>query len=354
MPGLPIVDYVYRSFVEGLPPSLRRGAGTLAYSLGLTASPDAPWSHVFPQEVTLGLPLLLAEAMPGVDPALVHNAMMAHALTVIGTYCNDWILDGDEEPTPELRAVLDAMFQERDRAMEKLGSPPDFPEFVFALADEAAAPAIAEERAMLERQDRCNFEVYDHFTMEKHYPSLPASMMLARAAGLSGERLGLVLEIVMGIELGLQIRQDARSWEDDHERGGSWVISLVKHLESKELEQVEAGEPEGMGADAGLRGRSEPPLPITSLEEARRRVMDSDVLVRLLDRSRVYLGIARSAAQALGMDSIACWAEREEIVTAKLAEQEARIPGFAVRWEKLLEADRRTRRELASRVRSAA
>lgn len=335
MPGLPLVDYVYRSFVEGLPQSLRRGAGSLAYSLGLTASPDVPWSHVFPQEVTLGLPLLLAEAMPGIDPALVHQAMMAHVLTVIGTFCDDWIRDTNEELTPELRAALDAVSQERDRAMERLGPPPEYPEFVFALADEVTASAVTRERAMLERHERCDFATYDHITMDKHYAALPASMMLARAAGMSDERLGLVLEIVMGIELGLQTREDARSWEDDHERGGSWVIPLLEHLQGTENEGMEAGEPR-------------------SLEEARRRVMDSDVLVRLLERGRVYLGIARSAAEALGMDSIACWAEREQSVTARLAEQEARIPGFAVRWEKLLEADRRTRRELASQVKSAA
>jgi hypothetical protein len=324
MPGLPIIDYVFRSFVEGLPISLQPGAVALAFSLGLTATPDVPWSQVFPQEVTLGLPLLLTEGMPRAEPAMVHHATMAHGLAVIGAFCEARIKDMPEAPSRELRAVLDAIFLERDRSMAKLGRAPELPEYVFSQAAQTAASALTMERVILVQSQPCDFAAYDHVTMEKHYRALPAGMMLGRAAGLSGERQSLVLEVLMGIALGLQIRADVQRWEDDYAEGGSWVICLAKDLD-------------GQGDD-------EP----SSLEDARRRVNASDVLVQFLDRSQVYLRIAKSAAQALGMHVLAGWAEREELASARLAEHEARVPGYVVWRERILEADRRSRRALAS------
>src|SRR5687768_11697114 len=116
------IDALYQGFVDSLPSNLRRFGADLPFRLGLAPSASIPFTQVFAHDVTLGAPLLVAEAFPGAAPETVRCAVMAHALSVIEAFGSDRVADGQVESAPELVAVLEHLRRARNAALERVHS----------------------------------------------------------------------------------------------------------------------------------------------------------------------------------------------------------------------------------------
>jgi|SRR5579859_4139144 len=306
-----LVDELYEAFAEGLGSAGAAHARELPRMLRL-APVAVPWSRVFSHEVTLGAPALFAEPM-GVASSLVRDAVLAHLLAVVEAFGTDRIEDQQVPATSELLGVLARARRERDRAMERLLGGPPPPELDFALAEETCARAIRRERALQLEGRPVDIGAYEATSLDKQAPGLLASVALARAAGWDARRCGGVRRTLESIALGLQAYDDVVDWESDLDRGGSWAVCLMRHVEG------------------AARASSPPSERQTEGTGVRRHVLHSGVLSMLMRRAVVHVRAGRRRARALGAAQLAAWAGAREERLVALSSAEASSAGYTVR-----------------------
>jgi hypothetical protein len=299
-----LVDDLYVEFADSLGGSLAAYARDLPRALRLAPGANAPWSSVFTHAVTLGAPALFGEAMPSLSIVTVRRATTAHMLAVIEAFCTDRIEDGQLDPTPELHALIDALRRERDRAWRALGQGAKGDSFVDpSAADWVTTRAALTERVLLRSEERVDLRTYESVALAKQSARLVATMTLSRAAGWRPRRRLAVRRTLESIALGLQMHDDVMDWEDDHARGGAWVVALLRSPSEVSDE---------------TRG-----------DRLRSRVLRSGVLRTLLRRARWHMGAAAARAHVLGAMRLAAWARERESRLATLADAESRSPGHA-------------------------
>jgi hypothetical protein len=309
------IDPLYAAFVATLPEALAGAARGLAVTLGLSPSRDVPWSGVFSHEITLGAPLLVAEALPELPAALVDDATLAHLLAVVEAFGTDRLEDGQVTATPALLDLLAHVRRARDAALSRVVAASSRhgherpSEHAFQRADGETLAAISAERALIGNGEAVTFRRYLSISHGKQRVGLPASLALARAAGWDDRRTRVLGRLLDAVALGLQLHDDVIDWEDDLARGGAWAASLAALVPSR--------------ADA--EARETMPVSIRLL------VQQSGVLGRMLAAAQRSFRAARRRAEVLGAGRLARWAGEREALTGDLARHEADTPGFANR-----------------------
>lgn len=302
-----MVDGCWDDFVASLPEGMRDDARRLPLTLRLTPKP-LPWSRIFHQEVTLALPFTLAEALPASSPVRVRTAVTAHMLGIVAAFGADRLDDGQVEPTPALVELLTELRRARDAAIEALGVRGVGPLYDYRAADAATAEGNRAEQAFLARHEGAELATYERFSLPKQYLVFPAAMSFARAAGLDTAALAEVETMCLAMAMGLQLRDDATDWEDDHAEGRSWAERLLRGAER--------------GGDR-----------LADLPALRVRMAEAGVIVGLLEGAVRHFEAARAAAASLSAHRVATWCARQGALTAELAEREREAPGHIVRWE---------------------
>jgi hypothetical protein len=302
-----IVDGCWDDFVASLPEDAQDDARRLPLTLRLTPRP-LPWSRIFHQEVTLALPFTLAEALPAVSAAVVRTAVTAHMLGIVAAFGADRIDDGQVEATPGLVRILDEVRAARDAAVASFGVHGTGPLHDYRASDVATAEGNRVEQAFLAQHAAADFATYDRLSRAKQFLVFPAAMTFARAAGFGPRELVLVESMCLAMAMGLQLRDDATDWEDDHAEGRSWAVRLLRH------------------AEGGAAGADD----VSSL---RPRLAEAGVVAALLDGAARHFETARTAARALSADRIAAWSDKQATLTRELCRGEREAPGHIVRWE---------------------
>jgi hypothetical protein len=303
------IDALYSAVVETLPQELRDAASELPYRLRLAPGPNMPWSEVFNHEVTLSAPALFSEGMPNVKPGEVREAVLAHMLAVIEAFGNDRIEDGQVVDSQLLRDVLAYLRLARDRAILRLSDELD----PFASADRETRDAILCERSLLTRAEPTSFPQYEAVSLGKQAVGFPATLALARRTGCGASSERVLAAALGAIWLALQFEDDVMDWEDDWRRGGAWVVCLARSVRNT------------------TRSKERPTIP----NALQRYVLESKILLRLLDRSRHKYRSVRRRARALGARRLATWAEQRERHVAALARMESQHAGYVLRMQRL-------------------
>jgi hypothetical protein len=269
---------------------------------------SVPWSRVFSHEVTLGAPALFAEAMPSADPRVLRCAMLAHMLAVIDAFGTDRIEDEQIDASPGTFAVLGQARRERDRSIAQMFGGAVPPDCDFRAADAMTMRAIRSERAIVLSGRPVDLQKYESASLDKQCAGIVASVAMARALGWSEPRCRAVRLTLESVSLGLQLADDVVDWEDDLQRGGAWVVCLMRG--TRPASRVEPRE-----------------LP----ESIRSQVLQSGILGVLLSRAHVHMRRAQRRARALGAHRLAAWTATQESKLRSLAEAETRNAGYAVR-----------------------
>lgn len=312
--GPALIDELYAEFVSALPDDLAPAARALPHALDLAPSAETPWSEVFSNEVTLGAPQLVAEGMTGITEGVLREATRAHLFAIIEAFGTDRLLDGQVDASRELEGVLTRVRAARDEALGRItAGPASSSAFSYARADEETAAAIRAEQAILKRGEAVAWPRYLAISYDKQRLGLPASLSLARAAGWDARRTRSLGKLLDAVWLGLQLHDDVVDWESDLRRGGAWAASLAAHVPPR----------------ANPRDRKTVPV------SARKLVLDSGVLLRMLRASSRYFRAARRRAEVLGLHRLGAWARGREALTADLAQREAESPGQTNRAQAL-------------------
>jgi hypothetical protein len=307
------VDGMYAAFCHTLPAALRDFGRTLPHRLELAPIPDATWSQVFGNEVTLAAPLLVAEGMPHVHPAVVRDAALAHLLAIIDAFGTDRIEDEQVAPTSDLCEVLRRIRRSRDQALARVCAIDTDPSIDFGRADNETARAIRLERGIMKFGDAVDFARYEVISLGKQAVGVPACMALARAADWDDGRRTALRRTLEAVWLALQFQDDVIDWEDDMKRSGAWAVVLAQ------------------AARTGFPARERP----TERNPIRRMVHASGVLARMLGESHRNYRAARMRASVLGLHQLASWASDKETRAAHLAKMEREHAGYAVRMHAL-------------------
>lgn len=304
-----LIDHLYEAFRTTLPDHLRYEASCLAHTLGLAPSPKIPWSAVFGHPITLTAPLMVAEAMKGIPPRHVRDAVLAHMLAVIEAFGSDRVEDRQITPTARLVELLAEMRDARDEALERVAPGVSDPHLDFSAAWKSARGAAALESAIFANDYAVDIEGYVQLSADKQRFAYPASIALAYAAGWTEDMREALRQMIMAIALGLQIHDDVMDWNDDHARGGAWAVALAhwthNHVSASERETMRPG--------------------VQSL------VLQTGVLVQMLASARQQFRIAEQCATALDLPQIAGWCEERAGKMEDLARGEAAYPGYAAR-----------------------
>ncbi len=314
------MDELWAAFVDALPGDLRDAALGLAATLGLAPSRDVPWSEVFSNEITLGAPILVAEAMPGLPEAAVRDAALAHQLAIVEAFATDRLEDGQAEPTAALHALLAAVRAARDASLARVA--PGMTELgtSYARAEQETLAAIRAEQEALRGGSTVAFERYLAIAHGKQRVGLPASIALAHAAGWDGRRVRCLARLLDDVWVGLQLHDDVIDWEDDLTRGGAWATAVA-------AEAVPEAAPPPSALPPSRDSSERRTMPFS----ARGLVHRSGVLARMLGASSRRFRAARRRATHLGATRLAAWAGEREALTGGLARREAESPGFANR-----------------------
>jgi hypothetical protein len=303
------IDALYAAVVETLPSELQAAACELPFTLKLAPAPTIPWSEVFNHEVTLQAPALFAEAMPRATPTQIRDAVLAHMLAVIEAFGNDRIQDGQIKTSSRLHDLLAYLRLARDRSILRLTDELD----PFATADRETRDAILAERALLNRAEVSTFPHYEAISLGKQSVGFPATLALARAAGLEKAEIRLIERTLACVWLGLQFEDDVLDWEDDWRQGGAWVVCLAR------------------GARVHFRSNERPTVP----NALQRFVLETNVLPRMLGLARRKYRAVRRRAMVLGARKLASWAEQRERHAASLARMEMKHAGYVLRMQRL-------------------
>jgi hypothetical protein len=303
------IDGMYAAFCHTLPAALREFGRTLPYRLRLVPIPDAPWSQVFGNEVTLAAPLLVAEAMPHVHPGAVRDASLAHLLAIVDAFGTDRIEDGQVTPSSDLCEVLRRIRRSRDQALARVCPSDTDPSVDFARADTEMTRAMRLERGIMKYGDAVDFARYETISLGKQAVGFPACMGLAYAARWTEDYRKSLHRMLASIALALQFHDDVVDWEDDLRRTGAWTVALAR--------------PDRTGFPVRERPTERNPV--------RRMVHESGVMARMLGESHRNYRAARKRASVMGLHQIASWAIVKETKAAHLAKMEREHPGYAVR-----------------------
>lgn len=303
------IDALYAAAVETLPEELQAAARQLPFTLKLAPAPDINWSEVFNHEVTLQAPALFAEAMPGATPAQIRDAVLAHMLAVIEAFGNDRIQDGQIQGSDRLQDLLAYLRMARDRAILRLTDEMD----PFAAADRETRDAILTERALLNRAEVSTFPQYEAISLGKQSVGFPATLALARAAGLGKAEITSIERTLACVWLGLQFEDDVLDWEDDWRQGGAWVVCLAR------------------GQRSHFRSNERPTVP-NALQHF---VLETRVLPHMLGLARRKYRAVRRRATILRARKLASWAEQRERHVASLARMETKHAGYVLRMQRL-------------------
>ncbi|XXF77779.1 hypothetical protein P2318_32725 [Myxococcaceae bacterium GXIMD 01537] len=302
------LDTLHESFLQSLPSSLQGHARALWRTLPRAPAPDTPWGHSPRTLAPSALPLLLAEGLSGALAPTVREAARAHLLAHLARLATQGLADGSVKPSPETEALLAALREGRDAALERLGARlPATPRTDYALAEEDAAAALAEARALLRQRAPVSLETYERLMLRAHATAFPAPLALVSVAGCNEARKRVLHQAVAGLAMSAQARSDALDWEEDESRGASWAVCLMRQR----------------------MGGAPPAHPA----ELRRVVQGSGVLVRLLEHTREHFAEVKRAAGWVGARGLERLAETEERNANMLARTEARSPGHAVQWK---------------------
>ena len=306
-----LVDELYEAFAERSGRAARRARARFAARAAAGSRAALPWSRVFLHEVTLGAPALFAEAMPGVPSSMVRDAVLAHLLAVIDAFGIDRIEDEQSARLagaprrPRMRAT-----RPRPRHEPPLRWTRALPRCDFASSDVAAAKAIRRERMLIRSARPVDLETYERESLESNAPGLPASLAAAHVAGWDERRCGVVRTTLESVWLGLQIYDDVVDWEDDIQRGGSWVVCLMK----------------GEHARQPLSDRP------TERPYSRAQVLQSGVLSRHARAGRARTWGSRSVRPSrIGAAQLASWAGARARGLETLCAAETGSAGYAVR-----------------------
>jgi hypothetical protein len=302
-----LVDGCWEAFVASLPEAVQADARRLPLTLRLTPKP-LPWSRIFHQEVTLALPFTLAEALPAASPPSVRTAVTAHMLGIVAAFGADRIDDGQVEATPDLVRVLDEVRRARDAAIDSFGVGGAGPTYDYRAADLATAKANHTEQAFLAEHSSASSETYEQLSRGKQYLVFPAAMTFCRATGLDAAGLENVETMCLAMAMGLQLRDDATDWEDDHAEGRAWAVRLMRHVECEGVQ-------------------------LRDIESLRLRLSDAGVVVGLLSGAVQHFEAASAAARAIEAHRVASWCDKQANLTRELAARESEAPGHIVRWE---------------------
>lgn len=302
-----LVDGCWDDFVASLPEAVRDDARRLPLTLRLTPKP-LPWSRIFHQEVTLALPFTLAEALPSASPAAVRTAVTAHMLGIVAAFGADRIDDGQVKATPRLVRTLDAVRAARDAAVASFGVQASGPLYDHRASDLATVEGNRAEQRFLAEHESADVATYERLSRAKQFLVFPAAMTFARAAGLDAEGLALLEDMCLSMAMGLQFRDDATDWEDDHAEDRSWAVRLLRHAERGDAGACDV---------ASLRGR----------------MAEAGIIVALLDGAARHFETARDAARRLSAECIVAWSDKQARLTHTLSAGEREAPGHIVRWE---------------------
>lgn len=309
-----MIDALYAGYANTVPARYRGLAQDLPHVLGLAPRPGLTWTQVFSHTITLEAPRLMVEGLPRARPENVRTAVLAHALSVIEAFGIDRVEDRQVTATPELLGLLEELRRGRDQLLAELT--PDGVALARA-ADRETAEAIREEHALLKRIAAATFGEYRRISLGKQAVGFPASLSLAVASGAPAGSVEQIKRMLMGASLGLQFEDDAGDWEDDWRRGGgAWAVSLAR----RRLEAVSS------------QSSDERP---TEPDIVRRRVLKMRVLYLMLREARHQYRVAWRHARALGMTSIARWAESRQARLDDLLPLEDQHAGYVVRAIKL-------------------
>jgi hypothetical protein len=304
-----LVDELFRAFADRLDGDARTRGLEVPKALGLVAQAAARWGRGFGDEVTLGVPALVAQALPGATGPRVRDAVLAHMLAVIDAFAVERIEGERFEASTSLLALLGQVRRERDRALARLlGSDlaldPD-----YSGCDSTTVRALRRERQILLAQRPADFETYDRVVLAKQSVGAVASVGLARASGEDARRCRAVRAMVQSAAFALQIYDDVVDWEDDLQRGGAWAVCLMKAVHPASSTQA------------------------ATQDEARLRleVLRSGILRTMLQRAAAHIRASRMRAAALGALRLAAWAAARESRLHALVAAESRSAGYAVR-----------------------
>jgi hypothetical protein len=115
--GVSGFDETYRWLVDGLPTGLREPAERLPWRLGLTKSPDRPWSDFVRLHPNRELPLYAAQAADGglgLSAGELGPFLRAHHLGAFAWLVRDRLEDGQVEPGDHFDELAD-LFEQRWR-----------------------------------------------------------------------------------------------------------------------------------------------------------------------------------------------------------------------------------------------
>ncbi len=306
------LDQLYAAFCETLPSPLQVGARELPYRLRMAISPEVPWSEVLGHEVTFAAPAVFSEAMPGIAPAKVRDAVLAHALAVIDGFGTDRLEDRQIPASAEIREILSHIRNARDRALARVASSTSREPIQFEKAQCDMLEAIHDEQRIMSEHGFADFAIYERIAGGKTAIGSPASVALARAAGWNEYRCHAVARALSAVWLGMQYHDDVLDWEDDFKRDSSWAVVLAREV---------------------TRGEATPRA--SGHESARALVFESGILAQMLERSFRYFRAARKRAEVLGARELAAWARTKEDYAMWLAQQERQNSGYAVRLQAL-------------------
>jgi hypothetical protein len=301
-----LVDDLYEAFASRIGPSLSAGARDLPRALRL-AREALPWSQVFDDEVTLGAPALLAESMAGVPATVTHDAVLAHLLAVIDSFGIARIEDERIEASPRVFAVLGHARRERDLAMVRLFSRTPLADTDFRAADAMTIRALRRERSMLKSTYPANLDLYAETLLDQRCSWSLASVALARIAGFGQRRYRAVRAALESISVALQIHDHVADWETDVERGGSWVLCLMR----------------------GMQGPPSSGCRPTRGDTTRGEVLKSGVLEVMLSCAHQHMRAARRRATALRARRLASWAATQEGRLESLVAAQADGTGYS-------------------------
>jgi hypothetical protein len=307
MNPLEFVDDLYEEFAVGLGGDLAAHARDLPRALRLAPARDVRWSAVFMHEITLAAPALFVDALPDAPILAVREAVRAHMFSVLDAFGTDRIEDGQVQLTADALQVLETIHRERDASLARLasrvldGAPPD-----PTAVDRATARALHREREILRLGAEVDFATYERVSLAKQSAGVIATCVLARTTGCSPARVRAIQRTLEAVAMALQIHDDVVDWEDDQARGGSWVVALMRGLVPVSLEDTQ-GKP------------------------LRAEVLRSDVLLRMLRRSRWYMRAAGARARVLGALRVAAWAEARAQSLSALVSAESRSAGYSMR-----------------------
>jgi hypothetical protein len=304
-----LVDELYRAFADRLDVEARSRSIEGPRALGLIAESAARWGRGFGDEVTLGVPALVAQALPGASGPRVRDAVLAHMLAVIDAFAVERIEGERLEASTTLLALLAQVRRERDRALARLLGGDLTQDADYGGCDSTTVQALRRERQLLLAQRPADFAVYQRVVLSKQSVGWVASVGLAHASGEDARRCRAVRAMVQSAALALQVYDDVVGWEDDLKRGGAWAVCLMKAL------RPAPSTPAGPRNDARLR-----------LE-----VLHSGILRMMLERAAAHIRAARMRAAALGALRLASWARARENRLHALIAAESRSAGYAVR-----------------------